>query len=748
MYETVYSIETMSGCLMTDSSPLLDAFLFTARHRGVHLSREQILRDNQLKSTDITPDQMAAIAKKSGMRTSSVILRWQDLFKLGTALPVILILKNRSALVVIHTRAGQDKELSLIVVVDPSGDEGYKLPLDEIRLSEVWDGEVILLKKDYRLKDEDRPFGMGWIIGHLLSDKITTRNLAICAIVISILALGPIAFWRIMIDRVMNYGNISTFSMLSIAFAVIVLFDTVFGYLRRQMVLFLTTRADIKLWRHMFDRLLNLPIDFFEQTPTGEIVHDMYEIYKVRSFLITQLFGTILDSIVLIIFLPLMFSISTILTAVVLVLCLLMCILTVVSLPSVRTKVGLAMQAEVERGTILVEAIGGIRTIKSLSLDAFQRHQFDVKLATVAERRFDEGITTNWIQTLMHPLEMAIQAGIVAIAVYLSITTKDPVYVGALFGFMMMSQRVSKPILQAAQSVVQIDEARRAIAKCAAIINRPAEPGRTGRGIRTPLSGQIEFNEVTFKYPGSVSPALNNVSFIVPSGTIFGIVGRSGSGKTTVTRLMQGLHSEYTNQIKIDGTDLRQYDIDHLRSSIGVVLQDNFLFRGTIRDTIAAARPYATFEEVVRASRLAGAEEFIEKLPQGYETYLQEGSSNLSGGQRQRLAIARALMGDPRILMLDEATSALDADSEAIVNANLMRIAQGRTLIIISHRLSSLVKCDNILVLEKGTVNDQGNHNKLLETCDIYAGLWNLQHQHLNTESKSNGAPIQLKAVR
>ena len=238
-------------------------------------------------------------------------------------------------------------------------------------------------------------------------------------------------------------------------------------------------------------------------------------------------------------------------------------------------------------------------------------------------------------------------------------------------------------------------------------------------------------------------PALDGVSFTAPEGTILGIMGRSGSGKTTVTRLLQMLHSNYEGLIKIDGNDLREFDVDHLRSSLGVVLQDNFLFSGTIREAIAAARPDASFEEIMHAARLAGAEEFIEHLPRGYETYLQEGSANLSGGQRQRVAIARALIGDPRILILDEATSALDAESEAIVNANLLRIAKGRTLVIISHRLSALVQADTILVLERGRVYDSGRHDELLERCDIYRGLWHQQNRHL--KPRSANAPVPLR---
>jgi ATP-binding cassette subfamily B protein len=218
-------------------------------------------------------------------------------------------------------------------------------------------------------------------------------------------------------------------------------------------------------------------------------------------------------------------------------------------------------------------------------------------------------------------------------------------------------------------------------------------------------------------------------------------MGRSGSGKTTVTRLLQRLHSDYQGLIKIDGIDVREYDLDHLRSSLGVVLQENFLFSGTIRENITSAKSDATFEEMVYAARLAGAEEFIDKLPRGYETYIYEGSPNLSGGQRQRLAIARALITNPKILILDEATSALDAESEAIVNANLRRIAQGRTMIVISHRLSSLVHADAILVLDQGQVHDIGRHQELLERCDIYSGLWHQQNSHAMPEpsiEKSN----------
>jgi subfamily B ATP-binding cassette protein HlyB/CyaB len=291
-----------------------------------------------------------------------------------------------------------------------------------------------------------------------------------------------------------------------------------------------------------------------------------------------------------------------------------------------------------------------------------------------------------------------------------------------------------------AQLVNQFDEARSAVGIVAKLVNQPKEESNAQNGVRSPLRGHVEFINLKFKYKGASTPALDGVSFEAAIGTTLGVVGRSGSGKTTITRLLQGLHFDYEGLIKVDGIDVREYDVTHLRRSLGVVLQENFLFSGSIRDNIAMAKPSATFDDIVRAARLAGAEEFIERLPRGYETFIYEGSPNLSGGQRQRLAIARALILDPRILILDEATSALDPDSEAIVNENIRRIAQGRTVIVISHRLSSLVNSDAILVLERGKVADVGSHAQLLARCEIYGGLWHQQNRHIESGARQLAA--------
>jgi ATP-binding cassette subfamily B protein len=520
---------------------------------------------------------------------------------------------------------------------------------------------------------------------------------------------------------------------------ILIAFDTAFGYMRRYMVQVILKRVDAKLSTEIFDKILNLPVEFFERTQTGKITHDMHEIWKIRNFLTTQLFGTFLDALVLVVFLPIMFCFSALLTFFVLGICALIALVVVLTLPTIHIKAGRVSEAESNKGSYLVETLQGIRTVKSLALDTRRRHGWDVLVATAAERRYDESSTTNMLQTIVAPMGQMMTSGVIALGVYMVVTTHENVYVGALMAFMMLTQRVAGPLLQLSFTVQSYDEARIAVGLIANLVNQPAEQGRSGNGVRTPFEGRVEFSDVRFAYHGSASPALNKVSFTIPAGSTFGIMGRSGSGKTTVTRLLQMLHSNYQGLIKIDGNDLRQIDVDHLRGSTGVVLQENFLFRGTIRETIAATKPDATFQEIVRAARLAGAEEFIERLPNGYDTFIQEGSTNLSGGQRQRLAIARALIGDPKILILDEATSALDAESEAIVNANLLRIAAGRTLIIISHRLSSLVTADAIMVLERGRVYNIGRHEELLDRCDIYSSLWHQQHRHLRSVTSHAG---------
>jgi ATP-binding cassette subfamily B protein len=400
--------------------------------------------------------------------------------------------------------------------------------------------------------------------------------------------------------------------------------------------------------------------------------------------------------------------------------------------------------AEQRKGAHLVESIYGMRTVKSLALEGRRRHEWDQRVAQASAARYNIGTLANYPQTMTLPFERLIYSGTIIVGAFMVLSNPDTLSPGVLIAFSMLSMRLAQPLVQVARLLQDVAEMRGAVDEVATVMNAPPEQGHHGTGLRLPIEGEITFQEVRFRYGPGTPPALDAVSFSIPRGTIFGITGRSGSGKTTVTRLLQGLNPGYEGIIKVDGMDLREIDLAHLRMNIGVVPQENFLFSGSIRDNISMARPDASFVEIVRAAQMAGAEEFIERMPRGYDTLLEEGAVNLSGGQRQRIAIARALIIDPPVLIFDEATSALDAESEAIINANLQRMARGRTIICISHRLSMLVPSHAILVLERGKVYDIGTHDELLHRCDIYKHLWHVQHRN----SERSTSHVQLAIAR
>jgi ATP-binding cassette subfamily B protein len=303
--------------------------------------------------------------------------------------------------------------------------------------------------------------------------------------------------------------------------------------------------------------------------------------------------------------------------------------------------------------------------------------------------------------------------------------------IGSLVAFNMLAGRVSGPLVQMVTMVHEYQEVALAVQMLGEVMNQQEERAGKRGGIRPQFNGQIEFENVSFRYGTDGAPALDDISFTIPAGTVFGIVGRSGSGKTTLTRLISGLYPIQQGLLRIDGFDAREIDLVHLRTNLGLVLQENFLFRGTVRENIACVKRDATFEEVAQAARLAGADEFIERLPRGFDTMLEENAENLSGGQKQRLAIARALITNPRILILDEATSALDSESEMIIRRNIKRIAEGRTVIIVSHRLSMLADANAILVIDRGRIVDVDRHDRLLTHCTTYRQLWNQQTKQI-----------------
>jgi len=400
-----------------------------------------------------------------------------------------------------------------------------------------------------------------------------------------------------------------------------------------------------------------------------------------------------------------------------------------VMVPSFRRRLEQLYAAEGSRQAHLVETIHGMRTVKSIALEPVRMSAWEAKVAQGVQRRATVGRIAALAGVLTQGLDKLMQMAVIGLGAMDVFDGR--LSIGALVAFNMISGRVTGPLVQIVGLINEYQEAALAVKMLGIVMQHPPERDPAHVGIAPPISGNMEFSGVTFRYHAAGPAVLDRVSFAVHAGQVIGVVGRSGSGKTTVTRLIQGIQSAQEGMIRLDGIDIRHIDLAHLRRSIGVVLQENFLFRGTIRDNIAAARPDAPLAEIVEAARMAGADEFIDRLPASYETLVEENGANFSGGQRQRIAIARALMMRPRLLIFDEATSALDPESEAIVQEHLGQIAEGRTLLIVSHRLTSLAHADAILVLEHGKVVDFAPHAVLLQRCEVYQRLWRQQTSSL-----------------
>ena len=705
--------------------PRVQAVMVAARFHGMELDSSEVAQDMPSAAS------LSEWAQSAGMWARAVRLRWRQLMHFVDAGPVVLLLTDGSATLMV----GADADRNVVFLRDPRAlASEIALAVDELRLERVWSGEAVLLRAQRGQMETDAPFTLSWLSGLVLQEKPSLRDIGLASLTLSFLTIFPPLLVMTVVDKVLTHHSYSTLVLLGTILAIATIYEAVLGYARRLIVMVVGARLDAKLNLHVFNRLLRLPLDYFECHPAGETMHKIAQVYKVREFLTGKLLATFLDMMTLAVLLPFLFYLNSTLAFVVLACSGLIVLVVLAYLRPLQRVFAKVIVAEAEKAAALGETIFGIKTVKSLAIEPQRRMLWDARVAEAGKSRLAFGKLANWPQTIVNPIERFMSIGIVLVGAYLAMTDKSGYAVGALFAFMMLSMRVAQPLAGLARLIENYEEVGAAISEAASVLNRPLEYDVLSRGLRPQLSGAIAFDDVSFTYGSTKIPALDRVTFAVPAGTMLGIVGRSGSGKSTLTRLLQGINRDYSGFLKIDGNDVREINLRHLRLSFGVVLQENFLFRGSICENIIAGRPGLTLIDAVRAARLAGAEEFIERMPKGYETLIEEGSPNLSGGQRQRLAIARALITDPRILILDEAMSALDPESEAVLSANLLRIAHGRTMIIVSHRLSSLIDCDQILVLENGRAVDVAPHRLLLERCGIYRQLWTQQNRHLQNQ--------------
>ncbi len=713
---------TSSGS--SQSTTALQCLVGAAARHGLSLSVDALRHRYALGPEEISPTRLVRIAKHAGLRARIAQLDWNALLNLGEAGPALVRLANGNWVIVAGAAADAHGNPA-IRVLDPLADRPEPLEIAEETFCASWRGDVMLLKRARRSAGPAPEFGLRWFVPELLRERRLFADVALAAVVLYGLGFVLPIFFQLVIDKVLVHESFTTLYVLAVGVGVALLFDATFTFLRRYLLLYATNKVDIRVAVKTFGHLVGLPISFFEHITAGVLVKHMQQASRVREFLTGRLFLASLDAVSLMVIVPVLALYSIKLTLVVLAFTGLIVIVISVLVGPFRRRLLDLYRAEAERQALLVETVHGMRTVKALAMEPLQSRSWNDRSAEAVSTRFGVEKISAAAQSLTGLLEKLISVAIIglgAMDVFSGAMT-----VGALVAFNMLAGRVSGPLVQMVTMVHEYQEVALAVRMLGEVMNQKLEREGKQDGLRPELKGEIAFENVSFRYGAEGAPALDDVSFTISAGSVFGVVGRSGSGKTTLTRLIAGLYPIQRGLLRIDGVDARELDLVHLRKSIGLVLQENFLFRGTVRDNIGCLKPDASFEEIAQAAQLAGADEFIARLPRGFDTVLEEDAQNLSGGQKQRLAIARALVTNPRLLILDEATSALDAESEAIVRRNLRRIARGRTVIIVSHRLSMLSDADAILIIDRGRIADIGGHDQLLARCASYRQLWNQQ---------------------
>lgn len=598
--------------------------------------------------------------------------------------------------------------------------------ITQAQLEAIWDGGIILMARRASLTDLARRFDIGWFVGAMQKYRRLLSEVLAASFFLQIFAVVSPLFFQVVIDKVLVHRSMSTLDVLIIGLVVLTVFEAILETLRVYLFAHTTNRIDVELGARLFRHLMALPIAYFQARRVGDSVARVRELENIRQFLTSSALTLVIDLLFTVVFLAVMFYYSTTLTWVVLASFPFYIGISAGAAPLFRARLDEKFNRGSENQAFLVESVTGVETLKAMAVEPQMQRRWEEQLAGYVAASFRVLSLNN---TASQAVQM-INKLVIAATLYFGarLVVGGDLTVGELVAFNMLAARVSTPVLRLAQVWQDFHQARLSIDRLGDILNTMPEPSFTpARAALPPIRGQVKFEHATFRYRIDGPEVLHDVSFSVEPGQVIGIVGSSGSGKSTITKLIQRLYVPESGRVLVDGVDLAMVDLSWLRRQIGVVLQENVLFNCTIRDNIALADPAMPMERVIEAAMLAGAHDFILELPEGYDTIVGERGSSLSGGQRQRIAIARALITDPRILILDEATSALDYESERAIQQNMKRISAGRTVFVIAHRLSTVRNASRIITLEHGRIVEDGSHDELIRTNGRYANLHYLQ---------------------
>jgi subfamily B ATP-binding cassette protein HlyB/CyaB len=497
----------------------------------------------------------------------------------------------------------------------------------------------------------------------------------------------------------------------------------VLGAMRHYLFSHTTNRIDMELGAKLFRHLMQLPLSYFESRRSGDTVARVRELENARSFMTGQALTAWLDLLFALVFIALMFYYSTTLTLMVVAALPVFFGASWLITPLLRSTLEDKFAAGANNQAFLVETVTSMETLKSHAVEPHWQRQWEQRLASYVHTAFHSNhlaSATNQFIGLTSKLLTVVLLWFGAREVI-----DGQLTVGGLIAFNMLAGRVNAPVLKLASLWQDLTQMKVSIRRLADIMDAPAEAAfKPGRIMPVEMAGRLTFDKVDFRYAAGGPQVLSELSFEVSPGEIVGIVGVSGAGKTTLMRLIQRLYTPERGRILIDGMDLNLLDTSWLRRQIGVVGQDTQLFNRSIRENIALSNTDLDAQAIIDAAKLAGAHDFVMEMPEGYDTVIGERGGRLSGGQRARIAIARALVIRPRLLLLDEATASLDYESERLIHDNMKQIAAGRTVFIVAHRLSTLRLAARILVLENGRLIETGSHADLISGTGRYNDLY------------------------
>lgn len=694
-----------------------------------------------LSSSDpLTTDDLLRAAQHLGLKA-----------KLSRSTPERLALTPLPALALMRT---QDDSLHLVILAQcdgqrvlfqdpqaPAGaDAGATRPtIEPVEVfARQWTGELILISSRASLTGELAKFDFSWFIPALIKYRKLLGEVLLISFMLQLFGLVSPLFFQVVMDKVLVHKGMTTLDVLVIGLVIVVIFESVLNALRSYVFSHTTSRIDVELGARLFRHLVQLPLAYFQARRVGDSVARVRELESIRSFLTGNALTVLLDVFFSIVFIAVMLFYSVPLTLIVLVSLPLYFGLSLAVVPILRARLDVKFARGAENQSMLVETITGIQTVKATALEPAFGKRWDSQLAAYVSASFK----TQNLATLAHEGINLIGKLVNAATLWYGahLVMNNDLSVGQFVAFNMFAQRVSQPIMRMAQLWTDFQQTGISVARLGDILNTRTEVPPSSTAQLPLLKGRITLDQVSFRYRPESPPVLNTISLDIKAGEIIGIVGRSGSGKSTLTKLVQRLYSPEAGRLLVDGIDISLIDAAQLRRQVGVVLQENLLFNRSVRENIAITDPAAPIEAVMRVAQLAGAHEFISELPEGYDTVVGEQGSSLSGGQRQRIAIARALFTNPRILILDEATSALDYESEAIIQRHMAHICQGRTVLIIAHRLSAVRRAHRIIVLDKGHIVEAGPHDTLVSRPKgLYAYLWRMQDGGQVTEGVTEG---------